>query len=81
MKTEYFDVWFGVQKVTNKNYSKEQLDSIRDILEECWNYSKESVIENNIHIENCEYDDVKEMQDRIDELESVLEEIHSLSGV
>lgn len=70
MKTEYFDVWFGVQRVTNEKYSKEQLDSIRDILEECWNYSKESV---------C--DDVKEMQDRIDELESVLEEIHSLSGV
>ena len=81
MKTEDFNVWFEVQKVTNKNYSKEQFDSIRDILEECWNYSQESVKENNIHIEHCEYDDVKEMQDRIEELESALEEIHSLSGV
>lgn len=74
MKTEDFNVWFEVQKVTNKNYSKEQFDSIRDILEECWNYSKESVKE-------CEYDDINEMQDRIDELESALEEIHSLSEV
>lgn len=45
MKTEDFNVWFEVQKVTNKNYSKQQFDSIRDILEECWNYCKESVIE------------------------------------
>lgn len=81
MKTEDFNVWFEVQKVTNKNYSKEQFDSIRDILEECWNYSKESVKENNINIDDCEYDDINEMQDRIDELESALEEIHSLSGV
>lgn len=81
MKTEDFDVWFGVQKVTNEKYSKEQLDSMKDILEECWNYSKESVKENNINIDDCDYDDVKEMQDRINELESALEEIHSLSGV
>ena len=81
MKTEDFNVWFEVQKVTNKNYSKEQFDSIRDILEECWNYSKESVKENNINIDDCEYDDINEIQDRIDELESALEEIHSLSGV
>ena len=81
MKTEDFNVWFEVQKVTNKNYSKEQFDSIRDILEECWNYSQESVKENNINIDDCEYDDVKEMQNRIEELESKLEEIHSLSGV
>ena len=38
MKTEDFNVWFGVQRVTNEKYSKEQLDSIRNILEECWNY-------------------------------------------
>lgn len=81
MKTEDFNVWFEVQKVTNKNYSKEQFDSIRDILEECWNYSQESVKENNINIEDCVYEDVNEMQDRIDELESALEEIHSLSCV
>lgn len=84
MKTKDFNTWFEVQKVTNKNYSKEQFDSMRDILEECWNYSKESVKENKILLDNnvdCEYDDVKEMQDRIDELESALEEIHNLSGV
>lgn len=81
MKTEDFNVWFEVQKVTNKNYSKEQFDSMRDILEECWNYSQESVKENNINIDDCKYDDVKEMQNRIEELESALEEIHSLSGV
>lgn len=84
MKTKDFNVWFEVQKITNKNYSKEQFDSIKDILEECWNYSQESVKENTILLDNnvdCEYDDIEEMIDRINELECALEEIHSLSGV
>lgn len=77
MKTTNFNTWFEVQKVTNKNYSKEQFDSIRDILEECWNYSQSSFEEHN----DYEEESIEDLQNRIEELEDVLNEIHSLSGV
>lgn len=77
MKIEDFNVWFGVQRVTNEKYSKEQLDSIRDILEECWNYAQDSFKEHN----NYEEESIKELKDRIEELEDALNEIHSISGV
>ena len=77
MKTEDFNVWFGVQRVTNEKYSKEQLDSIRDILEECWNYAQDSSKWHN----NYEEESIEDLQNRIEELEDVLNEIYNLSRV